>query len=151
MKPHIPLRIASILAFLFAAGHSAGAPWILIKDGPTAAFVQTMKSLPVRAMGADRTYWAFYHGFGLSISVYQLALALILWQLATLAKADAAKLRPFLLTLAAAYLAIAIITWQYFFIAPLAFSIAITLCILIAWVLSSTELPTNLTAPSRRT
>jgi len=130
-KPHILLRIASILALLFAAGHSAGAPWTPAKGMAEQALVTMMKSLHFDAMGAQRTYYDFYFGFGVSISVYMIAQALVLWQAGDVAKANPAAARPLMLTMLASYAALGVITYMYFFVAPLIFSAVI--CALIAW------------------
>lgn len=133
MSPAVLLRIAALIGLLFAAGHSRGAPWTPVKDGPAAAVLDGMKSLQLQVMGARHSYWDFYQGFGLSISACLFAMALLLWQLATLAKQDARRLRPLLLTLAAGYLAVGILGWRYIFALPLVFSGAVALCILAAW------------------
>jgi len=133
VSPAVLLRIAALIGLLFAAGHSRGAPWTPVKDGPAAAVLDGMKSLQLRVMGAQHSYWDFYQGFGLSISACLLALALLLWQLAALAKQDARRLRPLMLTLAAGYLAVGILGWLYIFVLPLVFGGAVVLCILAAW------------------
>ena len=130
-RPHILLRIASILGFLFAAGHTAGAPWTPAKGMAEQALVTMMKSLHFEAMGNQRTYFDFYFGFGVSISVYLVAQALVLWQAGNVAKVSPAAARPIMLTMFASYLAVGVITYMYFFAAPLAFSLAI--CALVAW------------------
>jgi len=133
VSPSLLLRIAAVIGLLFAAGHSRGAPWTPVKDGPAAALLDGMKSLQLDVMGARHSYWDFYQGFGLSISVYLLMLAVLLWQLAALARQDARRLRPLLLTLAVAYLAAGVLAWQYIFALPMAFCGAIAVCILAAW------------------
>ena len=133
MSPTVLLRIAALIGLLSAAGHSRGAPWTPAKDGPAAALLDNMKSLQMNVMGARHSYWDFYQGFGLSVGVYQFMLALLLWQFAALARQDARRLRPLLLTLAAGYLVAGVLAWQYIFVLPLVFSGAIVLCILAAW------------------
>lgn len=133
MSPAILLRIAALIGLLLAAGHSRGAPWTPVKEGPAAALLDSMKSLQMTVMGARHSYWDFYQGFGFSLSACLFMMALLLWQLASLAKQDARRLRPLLLTLAAGYAAVGILGWQYIFVLPLLFSGAIVLCILAAW------------------
>ena len=93
-----------------------------------------MKSLRFTVMGVDRSYWDFYFGFGVCITVYQLAFAVILWQTASLANTDAARTRPIMLTMLAAYFGIGVLGWMYFFAAPLIMSGAICVCIVLALV-----------------
>ena len=45
-------------------------------------------------MGVSRCYLDFYLGFGYSLSVAELMLGVLLWQLATLARTDTASVRP---------------------------------------------------------
>jgi len=134
LKPSICLRIASVIAFLFATGHTMGAPWTPEMGESETALVESMKSLHFAVMRTDRSYWDFYFGFGVSITVYQLALAVILWQTASLAKSEAARARPIMLTMLAAYLGIGVLGWMYFFAAPLIMAVAICVCIVLALV-----------------
>ena len=130
-RPHILLRIASIIALLFAAGHTAGAPWTPTKGIAEQGLVMMMKGVHFDVMGTQRTYFDFYQGFGVSISVYLLAQAIILWQAGDIAKANAAAARPIMLTMLASYVAISVITVMYFFAAPIVLSALA--CVLIAW------------------
>jgi hypothetical protein len=134
VKPSILLRIASVIAFLLAAGHTMGAPWTPATGEAELAVVESMKALHFTVIGADRSYWDFYFGFGVSISVYMLALAVILWQSASLARSDATRTRPMMLTLLAAYLIIAVVGWMYFFAIPLIMAAAICVCMILAWL-----------------
>jgi hypothetical protein len=135
------LRAAAVVGALFAAGHTRGMPWTPVKDGAAAAVLDAMKAVPISMAGAQHSYWDYYQGFGISISVYLLALAVLLWQLAALARQDARRLRPLLLTVAAAYAAVGVIAWQYIFMVPLLFSGVIVVCILVACVLAGRAAP----------
>jgi hypothetical protein len=131
--PTFWLRAASIVALLFAAGHTLGAPWTPATGADAAGVVGAMQSLHFAAMGSDATYWGFYFGFGLCIACYLLALAVITWQIASLARSEAPRLRPIIVTLAALYTAIAVLSWMYFFIAPLILSAIVVACLLMAF------------------
>ncbi len=130
-RPHILLRIASIFALLFAAGHTAGAPWTPAKELTAMGFISVMKSLHFDVMGNSRTYFDFYYGFGVSISVYLIAQAIIMWQVGEIAKTNPALARPIMLTLIASNVAVGVITVMYFFAAPIVLSAVI--CGLLAW------------------
>src|SRR5689334_13611072 len=95
MNTTLLLRIASFIALLFAVGHPMVNPWTPTDEASAASVVAAMKSVSFDAMGAHRSYWDFYYGFGVSISVYLFAQAVLLWLLATLAKTQAAAVRPF--------------------------------------------------------
>src|ERR1700733_12640441 len=125
MKSYTLLRVSSIVTALFAAGHTSGAPWTPVKDAPENALIGSMQSLRFPVLGSQRTYWDFYVGFGVSVSVYVFALAILLWQVASLAKADPQRARPMMLTFLAAFVAVAAITLQCFFVIPVVMSLII--------------------------
>lgn len=127
------LRAASIVGLLFAAGHTLGAPWTPATGADAARVVDAMKGVHFNAMGSDATYWGFYVGFGLSITCYLLALAVITWQIAALARSDARRLRPLMLTIAVLYAAVGVLAWMYFFAAPLVLAIIVVACLLVAY------------------
>src|SRR5438046_9168046 len=99
MNPFVLLRIGAVVAFLLFAGHSLGAPWAPGDDSAVSAVVGAMKAARVPEMGPDRSYWDLYFGFGVSVSIYLLALAVLLWQTASLARSNFADARPFLASL----------------------------------------------------
>ncbi|MEA2164869.1 MAG: hypothetical protein QOK37_2996 [Thermoanaerobaculia bacterium] len=136
MKTTLLLRIAAVLAVLFALGHTMGGPWTPTEERSAASVVDAMKSVRFDVAGSSRSYWDFYYGFGVSISVYLFAQAILLWLLATLAKTQAAAARPFVVVLLASYAANVFVTWRYFFVVPLVLSIAIVICLTLALVAS---------------
>ena len=71
MKYSHSLRIASVIALLFAIGHTMGAMESWSPPGETAV-LDAMRSFRFDAMGVSRTYSDFYFGFGLIISVFLL-------------------------------------------------------------------------------
>lgn len=139
MKSSTLLRIGSIAAVLFAAGHSAGAPWTPVKVGPEGALIESMKSLRFAVMGTQRAYWDFYVGFGVSVSICVFALAILLWQLAALANADPKRARPMMLTILAAFIGLAFVTLEFFFIVPVALTLISCTLILWAWIQARRE------------
>jgi hypothetical protein len=125
------LRIASIVSLVLAAGHTFGGMGSWSPPGETAV-LEAMKSFRFDAAGASRTYWDFYIGFGFSISVYLFAQAVLLWQLATLAKRDVVQVRAIVAVFLLSVIAIAVLSWKYFFVIPLILSIAIAVCLALA-------------------
>ena len=134
MKPSTHLRIASIGTLLCAAGHSIGAPWTPATGPLESTLLESMKTLRFVVMGANRTYWDFYFGFGLSISIYLIAQAAVLWQLAMLAKTEASRYRSLMVTLLLSSLANGVVAWKYFFAAPLVLFAVVSLFIVLALV-----------------
>jgi hypothetical protein len=129
------LRIASIVTLVLAAGHTFGGMQSWSPPGETAV-LQAMRSFRFDAGGVSRTYWDFYISFGLSISVFLLAQAVVLWQLATLAKRDLAQVRPILVVILIAVIARAVLSWKFkFFLpVPLVLATAIAACLGLALV-----------------
>src|SRR5260370_38719011 len=95
MKSWILLRVASVLTLIFCAGHTYGALGASSRDPEQAAVFMAMQAFPFEIMGARRTHWEFYRGFSLLFSVTLLLLAVLLWQLAPLAKPGPSGARPF--------------------------------------------------------
>jgi len=122
------LRSASVLTLLLALGHSTGYPWTPDLGAESMSVVTRMQSVHFEVLGFQQTYWAFYVGFGLTISVMLLLLAFLLWQLPA-AVPDPGRARPILVAFLAAFVAVTILDWMYFFTAPLVLAVAITLCL----------------------
>ena len=132
MSATLFLRIAAVIALLNGAGHTAGAPWIPATDTAQLATIEAMKGQTFEIEGVHRTYWSFYFGFGVIISVFLFLQAIVLWQLGALAKTAAAPLRGVIAAFLAASLANAYLGWKYFFAIPTAMSVAIAVCLVIA-------------------
>ena len=145
MKTSTLLRIAAVITFLYFAGHTAGIPWTPGEGAADAAVIEAMKSDHFLVMGVLRSYWDFYFGFGVTISVVLLAQAVILWQLAALAKTDGARLRPIIATFFVAFVVNAILGWMYFFAIPAVMATVIATFLAIAFVTAGKRVGTNLT------
>src|SRR5262252_3390187 len=102
------LRIAAVISVLFTAGHTMGGlnKWSPMGDN---AVLNAMTDVRFDTMGANRSYLDFFMGFGWSISVFMLMQSILLWQLASLAKTDAARLRPMIAVIALATAAAGVI------------------------------------------
>ena len=137
MKPPILLRSASILTFIHAGLHTFGGLLSAPSHGPEEITVlNAMKSFRFEFMGSPRTYWDFYFGFGLFLTVSLLLQAVLLWQLASLTKSDPDKARPFIAALLIAFIAAVVLSWRFFFIAPLVTEALIAILIGLAYVLT---------------
>ena len=114
------LRTAAILTFIHAVLHTVGGLFRTPSNDPIeTAVISAMKSATFDFMGSMRSFWDFYFGFGLNLSVTLVIETVILWQLAGLASAAPERARPFIATLAVAFLSMAALSYRYFFIAPL--------------------------------
>jgi hypothetical protein len=129
MRTVIFLRIASVLTLIHAALHTIGGVFGGPAPGVQQATVAVMKANEFLVMGVTRSYWDFYRGFGLVVSVFLTLEAIVFWQLGSLAKIDALRLRPLLATFLVGYLGAAVVSYRYFFAAPVITEILIALCL----------------------
>ena len=134
MKTSTLLRVAGVLMFLYFVGHTAGAPWTPGEGASDMAVVEAMKDDHFAVVGVSRSYWDFYFGFGLIVSVMQLMQAVVLWQLGTLAKTDAARLRPIIAVFCLSLFVNAVLSWLYFFAIPVVMAVLIAICLALAFV-----------------
>jgi hypothetical protein len=131
MKPSLLYRIASILLLLFAAGHTLGFRQIDPKWGVD-SLIQSMRSIHFNANGSDRTYWDFFVGFGLFVSVFMVLAAIITWQFGGLPTETLAAMRTSAWGFVVCFGMVVYLSWRYFFIVPVIFSVAIFLCLAVA-------------------
>ncbi len=129
MKPVVYLRIASVLTLIHSVLHTIGGVFGKPEPGVAAATVATMKANQFVVFGLTRTYFDFFRGLGLGVTIVLTAEAIVFWQLGTLAKTDAARLRPVLATFLVAYLFFAVNSYTYFFFGPVVAEILIAACL----------------------
>jgi hypothetical protein len=129
-------RIAAVLLLLFDAGHTSGFPW---SDAKWGVDIGSMRSTHFYIMGFSRTYWDFYVGFGLFVSVFLLLAVVLAWQLGGLPPESLAPMRGTAWAFALCFAAITVLAWKYFFILPIVFSITVTLCLTAAAWLSAKQ------------
>lgn len=124
MRAYVFLRIAAVISLIFTAGHTMGGlkKWSPMGDN---AVLTSMTDVHFETMGASRSYLDFFMGFGWSISVAMLLQSILLWQLATLARTDAASVRPMVAVFSLAQFATAIIAWRFIFPTPALFSVVL--------------------------
>lgn len=135
MTATVLLRIAAIISLLFTAGHTMGG---LKKWSPMGenAVLRAMTDVRFEAMGANRSYLDFFMGFGWSISVAMLLQSILLWQMATLARKDAASVRSMIAVFVCAQLASGIIAWRFIFPVPALFSVLLLAPLVAAFVVA---------------
>jgi len=126
MKASLFYRIAAVLLLLFDAGHTSGFPW---SDPKWGVNLGAMQSTHFYVMGFSRTYWDFYVGFGLFVTVLFLLGVVLAWQLGGLPPESSALMRGTAWAFALCFAAITVLSWKYFFVIPIVFSIAVTFCL----------------------
>jgi hypothetical protein len=73
-------------------------------------------------MGFDRSYWDFYRGLAITISVLMLVMTVLAWQLGTLSRRDPRSALPLAVTLQLACIGMLTVGWFFLFGAPIAFA-----------------------------
>ncbi len=139
MKPALFLRIAAVLTFIHAVLHTIGGVFGKTGPGPATVAVLAMKMNHFLLMGHTRSFWDFYRGLGLAVTVSLTAEAVLFWQLGSLAKTDARRLRPILFTFLLAYAAMAVNSYAYFFLGPVIAEIFIAACFGLAIIAAESQ------------
>ena len=141
MKPVIYLRAASLLTLLHAILHTIGGVFGKPDPGPQQTAVTAMKANQFLLMGATRSYWSFYMGMGLAVTVFLTVAAVVFWQLSSLAKTESGRLRPIYWAFLLAFVAMAVLSYAYFFLAPVVVELAIAACFAMAIFASRRQSP----------
>jgi hypothetical protein len=129
MKPWIWLRTLAVLLGIFAIGHTLGTAAPKVTYGPQeAAVFAAMQGFRFRIMGFDRTYWEFFRGFALIISVLLLLMMAIAWQLSTISKQSHRLALPMAVTLQLGCVGLLILSWLFFFGGPIVTSAMAVVC-----------------------
>ena len=134
MKPSVLYRVAAVLLLLWTTGHTLGFRQGDPKWGVD-ALIGSMRSIHFDAQGFSRTYWDFFVGFGLFVSVFLLFAAVLAWQLGGLSKETLRLMPTVTWTLAICFVGLTVLSWMYFFTLAIIFSAVISLClVLAAWL-----------------
>jgi hypothetical protein len=133
MKAKIWYRVAAVMLVLFAAGHTMGFRQVDPKWGADAV-VAAMKSVHFDVEGFNRNYWGFYTGFGFFVTILELFLAVLTWQMAGLAPEVLGRMGLVAWGLVACFGAVTVLSWKYFFMTPVIFSVVITVCLIVGAV-----------------
>lgn len=129
MKPTLFLRIAAVLTLIHSVLHTIGGVFSSPDPGISATTWAAMKANTFPVFGLTRSYFMFYRGLGLGITIFLTAEAIVFWQLGSLAKTDASRLRPVMATFMVAYLVFAANSYLYFFYFPVIVEIVIAACL----------------------
>lgn len=151
MKASMLYRIAAVLLLLFAIVHTLA----FSQSDPTwgvDALLSSMRSIHFAVQGFNRTYWDFFLAAGFSAGVFYFFAAILAWQLGSLPIATLALMRGTTWAFALSFAAITILSWTYLFIIPVAFSIAITVCLTAAaWISGKQVAPDSVASAWRGT
>jgi hypothetical protein len=133
MTPTLFLRIASVLTVLHSILHTIGGVLSKPKDPEQIAVIETMKSHTFNVMGSMRTFWDFFFGYGLGVTVTLLIQGILFWMLGSLVKTSPAAVKPFVGLFAINFAVMSVIVSKYFFIAPGVTEVLITVSLAAAY------------------
>ena len=134
MRVSLLYRVASGLLVLFAIGHTLGFRRTDPRWGADSV-VGSMRATRFNVDGLSRTYWDFFTGFGLFVTIFLLFAAILAWELGGLVKDQLTPLLVVSWAFAICFVCITVLSWMYFFIIPGVFSSVIGLClVLAAWL-----------------
>jgi hypothetical protein len=126
-----PFRLATYLLVLFFGGHTIGGMLGQKSQGSEAGAVfASMKSVHFVFNGASCSWYDFWFGFGLMVSVFLLFCAAMSWRLASVDPHDWPVAAPFAWLLAISMIANAILSARYFFAGPAITSTLVVLLML---------------------
>jgi len=132
--------LAAAISLLFTLGHSMGGlqQWSPMGDN---AVLKAMRDVRFDTMGVSRSYLDFYMGLGWTISVLMVMETILLWQLASLAKTEPARLRPIIGVIVLATAGSGIIAWRFILPVPAIFSVVLLIPLALAYVAASDVRP----------
>ncbi len=129
IKATLLYRIGAVLLLLFAAGHTFGFLNFKPSTAEGRAVWDAMQSVHFQVRGMDLSYGGFYTGFGLSVTVYLVFLALLSWHLGTLANTNPYTIGFLGWAFCAVQVALLVLSWIYFAAAPAILSGLLAVCL----------------------
>jgi len=136
VKASLLYRVAAVLLFLFAVGHTLG----FRESDPTwgiDTLLGSLRSIHFDIQGFKRTYWDLFVAAGFSVGVFYVFAAVLAWQLGSLPADTLAAMRTTVWSFALAFAAITVVSLMYLFILPIVFALVITLVLTAAAWLSA--------------
>ena len=119
MKGINPYRIASVLLVFFAVSHTMGGLYGKHDYGPAAEAVwRGMNEVQFTALGSRSTWYGFWIGFGLYVTVFLIFSSVTAWCLGGLPSETRRKLGPICWALFGSQVLNAYLSWTYFFVLP---------------------------------
>ncbi len=123
MRAKLPLRISSIILFLFALGHTVG--FLTFRPAAPQALevMEAMRQVPF-AFGSATVHWMdLYTGFGLAVSVSGFFSAIVAWRLSSATIAETPLAHTVAWLLCATQIASIVLSMRYFGLVQAGFSL----------------------------
>jgi hypothetical protein len=131
MQAKLPLRISSIILFLFALGHTIGFQRFRPASQRGLEVMEAMRTVPFQ-FGTATVHWMdLYMGFGFAISVSGFVFAILAWRLSRATIAEIPLARAIAWLLCAVQVAGIVLSLRYFGPVQAGFSLVSTAAL--AW------------------
>ena len=128
MKHITAFRSASLLLFIFCLMHTGGGMLAQKSLGPASdAVFEAMKSVHFDFNGADCTWYGFWFGFGLTVSIFLLLSAFVAWQFERVPDEHWPSLELISWAFVVSHVGNTVLAWKYFFAGPGVFGTIISL------------------------
>jgi len=111
--------------------------------------LEAMRAFHFDIMGSSRSVWDFYRGYEFSMTVVFAVLAVLMWQLGNLSRAEPGRALPLIATILVCTALLDVLSWAYFFAGPGVMSALITLCLAVSLLTSYRESHVTLPATAR--
>jgi len=128
MKAYIWFRALAVVLGFFTLGHTVGTRRAITSDPREALVLTAMRGFRAPVMGFQRTYFEFYRGFSITISILLVILMIVAWQVGALSRRDPRAALPFAVTLLLACIGQTVVIFIYFFTAPMILSVLTVIC-----------------------
>jgi hypothetical protein len=126
-------RLAAYALVLYTLGHTFGAVVATPNFGDeSAGVVKAMKTVHVAAMGADCTWYGFYRGFGVFVSIFFVFSLAVAWHVGGKSLEQRVALLPLTWALFGSYAVSILTACLYFFPMPIIFSTIVTVLLGVA-------------------
>jgi hypothetical protein len=123
MRAKLPLRISSVILFLFALGHTVGFQTFRPASQQGLEVMESMRSVPF-AFGKATVHWMdLYVGFGLAVSVSGFFSSMVAWCLSNATVEEIALARAITWLLCATQVASIVLSLRYFGVVQAGFSV----------------------------
>ncbi|UWZ83355.1 LIC_13387 family protein [Occallatibacter riparius] len=134
MRAAIFLRTAAVLVGIQSVLHTVGGVFGKPLPGAAETAYAAMKSNHFLVMGQDRSYWMFFIGFGLCMTVSMVMEAVVFWLLASAVAQQGVRLRPIVAVFTVGYTALTILAGMFFFPIPTVWDVLVVGCLFAATV-----------------
>ena len=140
MTAKLLYRVVAVVRVMFTAGHTFGFLSFRPPSAEGLAVFAAMGNVHFTLDGGSYSYVGFYTGFGLMVSAYMLFSTFLAWHLGAISSTQPQTIVALAWAFAALQIVCLVLGWLYFFLVPILFSAAVSICSLwAAWLLGKAK------------